>query len=455
MNLEEMRKQHAALVAQMRALKDLVTAEDRSMTEDEKTTFDTAAKTASELKTSIDVAEDAVRSEVLASAEAEVKRPTTVRTQRIEPNAGTDRLYAEAKRDFKLRAFGGPDGARTAYGFGKWLQATLLGNESAYRWCRDRGYMNAEQRVMTGAINTAGGYVVPDQFSQTIIDLRETYGVARQSCRILPMASDTTYIPRVAGHITGYYVGSGGEITASDMTLGQISLVAKTRAFLGKITSQLAEDAIVSVADMLARDAAWDFAKAEDDALFSGDGTSTYAGVVGLKTKFDGAAGTATAGRANATSGTDTYPEVAYDDVCAVIGLCPTYALPNAKWYCSPAFKAAVLDNLSVSAGGSNMKDVAAGAAGAFMGYPIVVSSAAPTGTNTTDWTNLSMAFFGDMSQAATLGTRREITVAVDPSRFFEYDMLAVRVTERFALNVHDVGDTSTVGPIVSLYCST
>jgi HK97 family phage major capsid protein len=449
MNLEEMRAAHAELVAQATAIRDKAKSEDRALTESEKKTIDENLVKAAELKTSIDVAEDAVREANLAAATEEVTRPTPTRTQRIAPSIASDRLYAEAKRDFKLKAFTGPDGARNAYGFGRWLRASLFGDEASYRWCRDRGLMNAEQRVMSSGVNTAGGYVVPEQFSQTIIDLRETYGVARQACRIMPMASDTMNIPRVASGLTGYYVGEGGEITASDMALGQVSLVAKTRAILSKITSQLAEDSIISIADLLAKDAAWNFAKAEDDALFVGDGTSTYAGVQGLKSLFE--ASPTLAGAVDCVTATDTWPEVAYDDVCAVIAACPAYALPNAKWYCSPAFKAAVLDNLSVSAGGANKADIATAAAGAFMGYPIIVSPSAPTGTISTNWNNLAMCYFGDLGMAATLGTRRDITVAVDGSRFFEYDMLAIRVTERFALNVHDVGNTTTAGPVVAM----
>jgi HK97 family phage major capsid protein len=444
--LEDLRKKHVEAFASMRQIQDKADAEKRGLNETEKAQFDDLVKVADELKISIDVAEEALRRDHQARHEAETLRPGPAKSARINPSA--EPVYAEAKRDFRLQAFTGPDGARRAYEFGRWLQASLFGNEASYRWCRDRGIMSPEQRTMSAGINSAGGYVVPEQFAQSIIDLRETYGVARQACNIMPMTTDVMSIPRVASNTTAYYVGEGAEITASDMAVNQVQLVAKKLAVLTKISSELAEDAFVNVADMVARDAAWNFAKSEDQALFIGDGTSTYGGVNGLKTLFEN---TAYAGRVTTASGHDTFAELDYDDLMSLIGKLPSYALPRAKWYCSPTFKAMVLDNLSVTAGGGTKSDLAGPVISSFMGYPIVTSALLPAGA-TTDYTSLVVCYFGDMSLAATLGARRQITVALDTSRYFEYDLSAVRVTERFALNVHDIGDTTNAGPIVALY---
>lgn len=450
--LDELRAEHTALAEQMRLLTEKVDAENRAMNEAEKATFDSAEKSARELKISIDVAEDALRRDSLARTLEETQRPTAIRTPRMNPSAGIEPLYAEARRDWKLKAFTGQDGGKRAYEFGRWLQATVFGNEHASRWCRDRGLISPEQRTMVGAVNGSGGYVVPEQFAQSIIDLRESYGVARQSCNIMPMSSDVMSIPRVGGNTTAYYVGEAAEITASDMAVEQVQLVARKLAVLTKISSELAEDAVVNVADMVARDAAWNFAKAEDQALFLGDGTSTYGGVNGLKGLFNASA---LAGRVDVATAThNLLTEIDYDDIMAMVSALPEYARPRAKFYCSSAFKALVFDNLSVTVGGgANKSDLSGPAAGQFMGYPIVVSQTLPAGA-ATDYNNTVICYFGDMALAATLGTRRNITVALDNSRYFEYDLAAIRVTERYALTVHDVGTTSVAGPIVGLYGS-
>jgi len=52
---------------------------------------------------------------------------------------------------------------------------------------------------------------------------------------------------------------------------------------------------------------------------------------------------------------------------------------------------------------------------------------------------------------AATLGTRRGMTMAISGDRYFEYDQFAIRCTERFDINIHDVGNTSKAGAVIML----
>ena len=49
------------------------------------------------------------------------------------------------------------------------------------------------------------------------------------------------------------------------------------------------------------------------------------------------------------------------------------------------------------------------------------------------------------------MGTRREIRIKVLQERYADLDQLGVQGTERFDINVHDLGDTSDAGPIVGL----
>jgi HK97 family phage major capsid protein len=49
------------------------------------------------------------------------------------------------------------------------------------------------------------------------------------------------------------------------------------------------------------------------------------------------------------------------------------------------------------------------------------------------------------------MGERRGITVKTSEERYFEYDQIAIQATERVDINVHDVGDATTAGPIVAL----
>jgi len=49
------------------------------------------------------------------------------------------------------------------------------------------------------------------------------------------------------------------------------------------------------------------------------------------------------------------------------------------------------------------------------------------------------------------MGERRGITIKRSDHRYFENDQIGILGTERFDVNVHDMGDTVVAGPLVSL----
>jgi HK97 family phage major capsid protein len=102
-----------------------------------------------------------------------------------------------------------------------------------------------------------------------------------------------------------------------------------------------------------------------------------------------------------------------------------------------------------MAASGNNQADVAAGANLNFLGFPVVLVH--PMESRLTGTASQVACLFGDLSQAATFATRREIRVATDSSRFIEFDQLLTFATARVAMVAHDLGDNSKAGPIVAL----
>jgi HK97 family phage major capsid protein len=83
------------------------------------------------------------------------------------------------------------------------------------------------------------------------------------------------------------------------------------------------------------------------------------------------------------------------------------------------------------------------------LGFPVeLVPSLPQVGTSLV---NLPMLYFGDLSLAAILGSRRGVTISTTPNRYLEYDLLGVKATSRWDINVHDLGDNTTAGPLVAL----
>jgi HK97 family phage major capsid protein len=84
-----------------------------------------------------------------------------------------------------------------------------------------------------------------------------------------------------------------------------------------------------------------------------------------------------------------------------------------------------------------------------FLGFPVQLTQVLPQDTGSL--ASKIMLLFGDMSLAAAIGDRRQVTLARSLSTYFPTDQVAIRGTERVAINVHDLGDNTTAGPLVGL----
>ena len=371
---------------------------------------------------------------------------------------------------------GKPD-ARRAFAIGKWLQATLGRNVQAQKWCLDHGVplwnLGPNDEVIpirnfaqSEGVNTAGGFLVFDEFERTIIDLKEKYGVFRTYADRTPMSSDVKVVPRRTGGVTSYFLGEGATITDSSLAWDNIKLVAKKLAALVLVSNELNEDAIISMADKIANEIAWAFALTEDNCGFNGDGTNssvtfdgatvTYGGIVGVRSKILGLDGTIgnVAGIVVGT-GSASYAALTMSDFHKVKGRLPEYAAmqPDVAWYCSRAFYYEVMERLIIGLGGVTAREGEAGGTEVFLGYPVRMSQVMPKVAAASQVACL----FGSLRLSAAFGDRRQTSLMTSEHSNFATDQLAVRGVQRFDINVHDVGNASATaasriaGPIVAL----
>lgn len=359
-------------------------------------------------------------------------------------------------RGQQLRAFRSPliysDGSRMeplecAYRAGQWMLATIGQSQKAARWCAERG-IQVEQRVMTTQTGATGGYTVPDEMEQSIIDLRESYGLARRLARRRPMASDTKSVPKRTGGITAYFVDEDNSgVSAADKSWGNVNLVAKTLAALSLISKNLEEDSMIDVIDDLANEMAYAFAVKEDQCWLIGDGTSTYGGMQGLVTLFNG---TAYASRIDAAANHDTFAEFDNADLTAVMGGVADFAGLNPQWICSKLFDNVVFNRLKATAGGNNMMTLEGRPQSSYLGYTVNTSEL--MSKVLTDVSDTTVALFGDFAQSSSFGDRRGIMVEVLRERYAEKLQVGVLAHERFHIVNHDLGTTAVKGPVAALY---
>lgn len=336
-----------------------------------------------------------------------------------------------------------------AYKSAMYIAAGLYGDRKADNWLRNNvgpDWRNAHSE----GVNSEGGYLVPQEMSQAIIDLREANGVFRQNVRVRPMASDTMTIPRKASRFSATWTPEATALTQSSTAFDQVRLTVSKLGGYALISSELAEDAVVSIVDELTKDMGIALAESEDKAGFTGDGSATYGGIRGLTDLFTAGS---LAGAVDAVSGHDLFSEVDVDDVLSVIGKLPDYARPNAKIFCSRMCASIVFGSLKASAGGNSITTLGGSVYGDFLGIPIVISQWLPSTTSTIN--NTAMFFYGDLQMSSSLGERRGVQVKRSDEIKFLEDQIALKITERVDIVHHDVGDGTTAGPMVALIGNT
>jgi HK97 family phage major capsid protein len=134
----------------------------------------------------------------------------------------------------------------------------------------------ARKKVMDTGTGSAGGFIVPTQVLVELIQqLKENSTVILSGATVLDgLTGSPVEIPKVTGGATANWIGETSTITASDLTLGLLSLVPKKCAALVKISNRLVSLSNPSVEAMIRRDIAEAIALKIDLAALRGSGVS-------------------------------------------------------------------------------------------------------------------------------------------------------------------------------------
>ena len=449
--LKALLEELAAVVAEMEAMTDDAPegeAPAEPMSEEQEASLRSLSEKADKLRSRIELLERAKAKELEMRAVIERAAPAKkIETPEVEEAPAVEsraKVYAVPKASRPLRGFRCEE---RAYRAGMSVKASLLGDEEARRWCHDHG---VETRAQAGGINSLGGVLTNPELSSEIVRLVEEFGVFPANARNVTMSSDSLLIARRTGGLAARPIGENAAPATSDVTFDNIQLTAKLWGIDNRIPMSLMEDSVINLADTMAVEVAQAFAEAYDNSGFIGTGSGgTYHGTTGVAVAIID--GTHTAGVQSAATGNNTFAGLALSDFTNTVARLPVYARSrgNAKWYISPSGYGASMLRLMMAASGNNQADVAGGANLQFLGFPVVITQ--PLEARLTGTGSAVACLFGDLSQAATYGVRREVSIKTDASRFIEFDQLLTFATSRVAMVAHDLGDTSKAGPLVAL----
>ena len=126
--------------------------------------------------------------------------------------------------------------------------------------------------------DSAGGYLVPDEFERTLVQALEEHNIMRQLARVITTNSGELHIPVVASTGTAAWIAEGAEIPLSDGAFGQVVLTAYKLGTMIKVTHELLKDSAFPIDSFLAQDFGRRMGQLEEEAFVAGSGVGRPTG---------------------------------------------------------------------------------------------------------------------------------------------------------------------------------
>lgn len=456
-HLKNLQNRAAAISKQMRALSDLT---DRTPEQDAE--LKALVAQSAEVRQGLDFeaniakAEAELRStiEQAAPAPAAPVAPAPATTVVEESPEARSRKFLNSleirgvpvPHHTQLRAFNErPEDVETAYRCGRWIKATFFKHPDDVQWCKDHG---VEGRALGENSNTAGGALVPQEFAARVIRLVENYGTfAASPVEKVTMTRDTMIIPKRITGTSAYFIGEGVAVNESQPSYANVQLVAKKLAVSTRMSSEVVEDSLISLADAVTSEFATSLAYQIDACGWVGDGTSNYGGIYGLVNKIN--SGSYTNSVQTADAGHVSFETLTIGDFLKCIAKLPLYARSQgAAWYISPAGYAASMARLRYQAGGNAVADLGGGVTETFLGYPVnqvhVMNSTLGSDPSAVK------VLFGNLAMSSIYARRRDFSVRLYDQVYATTDQLLLQGTLRFDIVHHTLSSKDGAGNDIS-----
>ena len=129
-------------------------------------------------------------------------------------------------------------------------------------------------RALASGDGTAGGFLVPEQYSAELIELLRPLAVVRRlGATVLPMPGGTLTVPKITGGASAEYVGENQNIGKTEPKFGQLRLTARKLAAVVPISNDLIRFSSPQADAVVRDDVVSAMAQREDAAFIRDDGT--------------------------------------------------------------------------------------------------------------------------------------------------------------------------------------
>ncbi len=141
----------------------------------------------------------------------------------------------------------------------------------------DADLADAAQKAMSATNATGGGFLVPVQFSNEVIEFLRARTVVRKTNggpQVMPMANGTIKIPKITGGTQAAYVGEVANMTKTEAQTGQVTLTFKKLAALVPFSNDLLRYSSPQADAIIRNDVVRAIAVKEDATFLRSQGTA-------------------------------------------------------------------------------------------------------------------------------------------------------------------------------------
>lgn len=146
----------------------------------------------------------------------------------------------------------------------------------------ERAGMYDQYRMRQGTTDTQGVPFLPTAIADRIDAIREEVGVARQLATVFNITEGTLRVPGVQGVIDVSAVNENSDIPGKGFSTENVDLDPKKWGGIHPFTTEMNEEVGAQYVDNVVEAAGIGFAKAEDETVFTADGTASYHSITGL-----------------------------------------------------------------------------------------------------------------------------------------------------------------------------
>ena len=149
-------------------------------------------------------------------------------------------------------------------------------------WRAMRNKKNPYEAVNALQIGTdsEGGYLVPDEYENTLIEKLHDENVIRQYATVIKSSNGDKKIPVVAGYGEATWTDEEAAYTESDDSFGVITLGAHKLTSIIKVSEELLNDSAFDLEQYISKEFVRRMAVAEENAFINGTGTGRPTGIL-------------------------------------------------------------------------------------------------------------------------------------------------------------------------------